>query len=110
MNVVFTLQGLAGMVDVVVMQESIKYTYNGFNFDASLTPTVSSIVPSTVGVGGKLLCFIFRGLMIFGVGLRSDISFYGDASAGAFNHNFRLNNYASMFTNRTDPYSNRGAV
>ena len=36
-----------------VMLDSSNYTYSGFNYDASLTPSVSSIVPSTVSVGGR---------------------------------------------------------
>ena len=49
----FSVQMFAETVDVIVNVGAINYTYSGFDYDAALTPGVSSIVPSTIGVGGE---------------------------------------------------------
>ena len=49
----FSLQVIAETVDVIVNVGAINYTYSGYEYDAALTPGVSSIVPSTIGVGGE---------------------------------------------------------
>lgn len=42
----------AGMVDVTVIQNSENITFSGFNYSSALTPKVSSIIPSTISLGG----------------------------------------------------------
>ena len=49
---VCVFQTTSGTYDVEVAQGQLSMTHSGFNYDSAMTPTVSSISPSSISVAG----------------------------------------------------------
>ena len=52
----YLMQASSGTADVTVTQGSTTLTYSGYLYDPSLTATVNSISPNTLGVAGIHIC------------------------------------------------------